>query len=61
MAKIKFKDFVRAVRVSFEDVTGDELDISAASVLSERIIEELDIEKGIDWDAVVEDESYEED
>ena len=61
MAKIKFKDFVRAVRVSFDDVTGNELDILDASALSERIIEELDIEKSIDWDAVVEDESYEDD
>lgn len=61
MAKIKFKDFVRAVRVSFDDVTGNELDISDASALSERIIEELDIEKSIDWDAVVEDESSEDD
>lgn len=61
MAKIKFKDFVRAVRVSFDDVTGDELDTSDASALAERIIEELDIEKSIDWDAVVEDESSEDD
>ncbi len=61
MAKIKFKDFVRAVRVSFDDVTGDELDISEASALAERIIEELDIEKSVDWDAVVEEESNEDD
>lgn len=61
MAKIKFKDFVRAVRVSFDDVTGNELDTQDASALAERIIEELDIEKSIDWDAVVEDESYEDD
>ncbi len=61
MAKIKFKDFVRAVRVSFDDVTGNVLDTSDASALAERIIEELDIEKSIDWDAVVEEESYEDD